>query len=220
MIDTVWGWTPTKLTAAPGTRIADARRTARYHPMSGHADLVGAIGDLGGQGNPIPTAAPTAKAVAGYFPGGGSDHDDVVLTDDGRLFRAGGRWKEAMALPEGAAWASIHKLTTRFVGLRDDGTVVIEGKAGGFLSFKAISGWTSGPAHPILSVLGDSDFGVLTMGPGASLQVVGNAAMLLPPALREAVVLGVWKVTARGANEYRVLIFLSGAVQAWRIQLS
>ena len=70
---------------------------------------------------------------------------------------------------------------------------------------------------PRLRVLGSEVYSIITLGQGASLQVLGNLVEPLPEELKHALPLDVWSTKDGDAEAIRVLISTEAGLQVWEV---
>ncbi len=119
-------------------------------------------------------------------------------------------------IPAGPAVIDIGQIGTRLVVLHADGSLAVGGVAGGYLPVPAPDELdTEHP--PRLRVLGSEVYSIITLGQGASLQVLGNLVEPLPEELKHALPLDVWSTKDGDAEAIRVLISTEAGLQVWEV---
>ena len=140
-----------------------------------------------------------------------------LLTADANVFRRDrGRQEGVRDLPDHAPVLDIGQLDRRLVVLHTDGTVTYQGRAGGFFTVPA-----PGPVEldhpPWLSVMGDAEFGLVSLGSGATFQLVANGVEPLPEGLERARPLETWR---RPDGTYAVLVDTPEGAALWYVRLA
>lgn len=139
-----------------------------------------------------------------------------MLTADAQVERLHrGEQERVRDLPDHAPVLDIGQLDRRLVLLHSDGTLTYQGRAGGFFTVPA-----PGPIDlerpPWLTVMGDAEFGLVSLGTGGTFQLVANGVEPLPEGLASARPLDAWR---RPDGTYAVLLSTPEGATLWYVRL-
>ncbi len=140
-----------------------------------------------------------------------------MLTADAQVHRLHrGKQERVKDLPDHAPVVDIGQLDKRLVLLHSDGSLTYQGRAGGFFTVPA-----PGPIDlgrpPWLTVMGDAEFGLVSLGTGGTFQLVANGVEPLPEGLASARPLAAWR---RPDGTYAVLLGTEQGATLWYVRLT
>jgi hypothetical protein len=140
-----------------------------------------------------------------------------MLTADAQVNRLeSGKPVAVRDIPDHAPVIDIGQLDKRLVLLHSDGTLTYQGRAGGFFTVDA-----PGPIDlnqpPWLSVMGDAEYGLVSLGNGGTFQLVANGVEPLPQELANARPLTAWR---RADGTYAVLFSTAEGARLWTVRLT
>ena len=144
-------------------------------------------------------------------PGVSSMEPRSGLTDSGKLFDFVGNWRDhpdecrAIATPEDAPVRGHGAVGDREVVQMVDGRVFYEGLAGGWFPVQGELP-EDVATHGALEAFGDQEYGIVTLGPGLSFQLIRNSVEPLPADWAGARPLGVWRTSTDGLPTYSVVL--------------
>lgn len=140
-----------------------------------------------------------------------------MLTADAQVSRLHrGKQESVRDLPDHAPVLDIGQLDKRLVLLHSDGSLTYQGRAGGYFTVPA-----PGPIDlaqpPWLSVMGDAEYGLVSLGTGSTFQLVANGVEPLPEGLADARPLDAWR---RPDGTYAVLLATPEGATLWYVRLT